>query len=448
MQRYEALRKVIAAIKPKRILEVGTWNGGRAVEMATEALKHGPVHYTGIDLFEDATAETDAAELNVKAHHSLLEVTERLREFCLANPGFSFDLRRGNSREILSDLGESFDFAFIDGGHSVETIRSDLMAVKNIPVVAADDFYGPDESGPGPEIEQFGCNLILKSGEVGNGWLVLPQKDPVRGGGTVQMAVRGWHPQMNLVVKTKNCVPDEMIQENIQFALESGLPKIEVCQAHAERAIVVSAGPSLKSYLDEIRSSEGKVVCVKHAHDTLIENGIVPWACVLLDPRPHVRDFIENPHPDVTYIVASMCHRSTLERLMERKAKTLLYHAMVGAGENKIIKEGFFVGGGSCAATRGISVLHVLGFRQFVLYGFDSCYPEKPSGPRADYQKVDVLGKQYWTDMELVAQAQDFEKLLLQGFVDLEVKGEGMISHIWERKRPRMTLEGLEQRLG
>jgi len=449
MSRYDVLPRIISEAKPKCILEVGTWNGKNAVRMATQALKNGPVHYIGVDLFEEATAESDAAELNVKAHASLSEVTERLEEFQFVSPGFTFELHKGNSRDILPTLDlSSVEMAFIDGGHSVETVSSDLAAVESVPLLVVDDFYVKDDQDRCPDITQFGCNAILQAGTAGMGWLVLPDRDPVITGGYVQMAVRGWKPPMNLVVKTKNCVPDEMIQENIAFALASGLPLLEVCRQHSERAVLVSAGPSVKDQLDEIRSTKGKIVCVKHAHDLLIENGIIPWACVLLDPRPHVQDFIENPHPDVTYIVASMCHRSTLERLIERKAKVVLYHAMVGAGENKIIKEGFFVGGGSCAATRGIAVLHVLGFRKMVLYGYDSCYPEKPTGPREDYQKVSVMGRSFWTDMELVAQAQDFEKLLQQGFVDLTVKGDGMISHIWKKRRPQMTLSQLEARLG
>ena len=36
------------------------------------------------------------------------------------------------------------------------------------------------------------------------------------------------------------------------------------------------------------------------------------------------------------------------------------------------------VSGGTTAASRGISVMHMLGFRKFALYGYDSCFWEKP----------------------------------------------------------------------
>lgn len=449
MSRYDQLKAVIDGVKPKRILEVGTWCGLRAIDMVERAMKHEPkVHYIGIDLFELATSDTDAVELNVKKHFSLAEVEERLQGYRFTHPGFTFELHRGFSRDVLPNIDKTVDLAFVDGGHSIDTISFDLKSLQDVPVLVADDFYMADEQEKIPDTKQFGCNAVLESGQVGKGWLVLPIQDPVKGGGYVRMAVRGWQPKVNLQVKTRNCVPDEQIQENIKFAVSQNLNMIQICKPAKERALMVSAGPSVQKYLDEIRSAKGRIICVKHSHDLLIENGIIPWACILLDPRDHVQDFIENPHPDVHYIVASMVHRTTLERLIERNAKILVYHAMVGAGEGDLIKQGFFVGGGSCAATRGISVLHVLGFRKFTLYGFDSCYPEKPTGPREDYQRVEVIGRKFWTDMELVAQAQDFEKLMGQGFVDLRVKGDGMISHIWKQRRPRQTLAGVEAAFG
>ena len=54
--RYKQLADLIRAYKPKTILETGTWNGGRAIEMALASFKHqDSVHYIGFDLFEDAT---------------------------------------------------------------------------------------------------------------------------------------------------------------------------------------------------------------------------------------------------------------------------------------------------------------------------------------------------------------------------------------------------------
>lgn len=435
--RYNQLIPIIEKSKPKTIVEVGTWNGHRAIMMATEALKHQKeVHYTGFDLFEDATAETDDKELNVKPHHAKSEVEKRLKAFQDENPGFKFSLIKGDTNKTLWSYDfPSIDLAFIDGGHSVETIKNDYDALQHAKVIVMDDFY------VGRDTAQHGCNEIVKDLD----HVVLPQKDPVKGGGKVQMVLlpkAAWPGKVNVKIKTQNCVPDEEIQSNITYALPRIQRWVAETKLHDETAIMVSAGPSFREHLDEIATEPGRIVCVKHAHDTLIESGIIPWGCMLLDPRSHVQDFIENPHPEVTYFVASMCHPTTIDRLLERGARVFGYHAHVGAGEESLLKDTILIGGGSTSAVRGISVLHTLGFRKFKLYGYDSCYPEKPDlsvkNKRGDpkYVSVKVSGRQFWSDAELIAQAQDFDVLMSAGRdMDLEVIGDGMIPHIWQLKR-------------
>ena len=132
------------------------------------------------------------------------------------------------------------------------------------------------------------------------------------------------HVQKKLVVKTKNSVPDETIQNHITYAKSYGLEMIQECGIHHNTAVLVSGGPSYKEHLEEIREHQRNgdfIVCVKTSHDTLIEEGIIPWACVLLDPRDHVLDFVEKPHHDVTYITATQVHPKTLNRLLGANAR-------------------------------------------------------------------------------------------------------------------------------
>lgn len=183
-----------------------------------------------------------------------------------------------------------------------------------------------------------------------------------------------------------------------------------------------------------------------------------------------------------------MCHTSTLDRLLEKNAQIWAYNALVGAGEEKIlVPHGhFMIPGGSTSATRGLAVLRVLGFRHFRLFGYASSYADidvvRKKGAtywneRADnfdfmarqcaiaahyWRELDVdkastisqeivkdsqalpkivapvyvvmpdiggdkLGD-FWTDNELVAQAQDFEKLAkAMGDCKFEVFGDGFI---------------------
>ena len=114
--RYMKLLKAVREKSPKCIVEVGTWNGGRAMEMLN--LAPDAVYY-GFDLFEDATPETDSEEFNIKKHYSVKDVEMRLT-------GFKAYLIKGNTRETLKTFKPEIpvDFVWLDGGHSVETTTS------------------------------------------------------------------------------------------------------------------------------------------------------------------------------------------------------------------------------------------------------------------------------------------------------------------------------------
>lgn len=162
MSRYKELIELVRDLRPFHIIEIGTWNGQRAAQMMGVS----NAFYTGFDLFEEATQETNKAEMNVKAASSMLDVAKSIE-----SAGFTrFALIRGNTRETLPAYfqgnPERFDFAFIDGGHSEETILSDFKLIyENIDpggTIVLDDYYEP-------ALEGFGCNFLLDRGELMEG---------------------------------------------------------------------------------------------------------------------------------------------------------------------------------------------------------------------------------------------------------------------------------------
>lgn len=199
--RYVLLAHLIADLKPTRIIEVGTWNGERAMIMAGVAMSQnvGPVHYVGFDLFEDGSPATDSQELNVKPHFTEEAVRNRLSEFAAKYSGFSFGLHKGNSRETVEHYVKQTEredyggptFVFIDGGHSVETIQSDFDNLRDLAdLIVMDDFYEG-----GPDTTKFGCNQIFEELPVEHS-VLLPEKDPMLGGGTVRLAVYAHKPAL------------------------------------------------------------------------------------------------------------------------------------------------------------------------------------------------------------------------------------------------------------
>lgn len=195
--RYAKILREIRLSKAKVILEVGTWNGDRAVEMMDEALRasNSKVSYYGFDLFEDITPAKSKEEFNVKAPHAFESVEKKLSDWTRAHPGTSFHLERGDTKKTLPDWVDWFkgskfvDLAWIDGGHSVMTILSDWTNVRKVMkpwgVVLFDDYY---LGGP-IDVSKVGSNGVVASIREEYGWRteILEPGDPVSGGGIVKI---------------------------------------------------------------------------------------------------------------------------------------------------------------------------------------------------------------------------------------------------------------------
>jgi hypothetical protein len=160
-RRYVNLFRTIYERRCLRIVEIGTWNGVHAEQMIRVAAARADVRqvrYVGFDLFEALTAEQFRLEFS-KRPPSYDEVQRRLR-----GTGADIQLVPGNTRVTLpqsAGLLAEADFVFIDGGHSVETITSDLNAVigavrPGIPIIL-DDYY----VDPGPELAGLGCQTVI-----------------------------------------------------------------------------------------------------------------------------------------------------------------------------------------------------------------------------------------------------------------------------------------------
>jgi len=153
INRYSNLFIEIDALKPVTIAEIGTWNAIHASKMITTARKHNPnIKYYGFDLFEDMTDKVKAKEIHAKKN-----VTKSMAETKLKSINADYELICGNTMDTLPEFVTrmksadlTLDFVFIDGGHSLETIKSDwywisqLMNAKS--VIILDDYYVGDMS--------------------------------------------------------------------------------------------------------------------------------------------------------------------------------------------------------------------------------------------------------------------------------------------------------------
>lgn len=156
-QRYRNLFSTIDATHAKRIMEVGTWTGARALQMITEAKKFhlaSEIEYYGFDLFEGMSEEVYKTEISKKPP-TQKDVEDRLRI-----SGAKISLFKGDTMVTMPSVCPALpkmDFIYIDGGHSYETIANDWncskMLMHESTVVIFDDYWLNRDDG--------GCKKII-----------------------------------------------------------------------------------------------------------------------------------------------------------------------------------------------------------------------------------------------------------------------------------------------
>jgi hypothetical protein len=161
--RYQTLIREVLDHKCSSILEVGVFNGRnslRMIEAAKANFSPADIHYYGFDLFEMLT------ETELKEEFSKMPLTEQQIFDKLSPTGAHIHLYKGFSQKTLKSFvqerqGINLDFIYIDGGHSIDTIRSDWNNLKPLikprTVVIFDDYYENDEDF----ILGKGCNKLI-----------------------------------------------------------------------------------------------------------------------------------------------------------------------------------------------------------------------------------------------------------------------------------------------
>lgn len=149
--RYKQIFKEIESLKPVSIMEIGTWNGERAVQMIRVAMKFRPVSeisYVGFDLFETITKDVYKHEI------SKIPPFQKVVLNNLSATGANIKLFVGYTEETMKniDLLLNIDFVFIDGGHAAETVLNDWKGVQKVmnknTTVIFDDYWHNRHDGP------------------------------------------------------------------------------------------------------------------------------------------------------------------------------------------------------------------------------------------------------------------------------------------------------------
>ncbi len=173
--RYDNLVREIERIRPFRIVEVGTCKGERAEMMIRAASQYSDVEYYGFDLFEAPPDEELSAR---KQPWPVEKVADRL-----GGLGAAIRLIKGDTRDTLREFTvKNVDLAFIDGGHSDATVRSDFEAILGMVAphasIMLDDYWNYKEGGcnalvDGLDRELFHVELLEPVDEFKKPWGTL-----------------------------------------------------------------------------------------------------------------------------------------------------------------------------------------------------------------------------------------------------------------------------------
>lgn len=228
-------------------------------------------------------------------------------------------------------------------------------------------------------------------------------------------------------------VADEQMLENIRSSLSRNLPLVKPCKRHDKVMCVAAGGPSLE---DTIGALEGVIVTANAGLGYLLDHGVEPWACGLLDAREHIADLIE-PRKTVFFFVASTCHPRVFDKLAG--CPVGLWHPAGMPGiEYELPKDTDMIGGGTTMGLRWINLGYYMGFRRFEMHGLDSSYRGMQTHAypdRRDGEAPNLVIDGYPTAINFLQQVKDFLELraFFAGLDDkptINLHGDGLLQHM------------------
>ena len=137
---FDILKEIIGDAKCKFIAEVGTHKGGTAQQLISLfAPKVDHLTYYGYDIFdaENPDQEFHKRERNGKAPAAFDAATATLKKMQRVHENVSYKLYKGFTTDTMEST--KFDFVYIDGGHSYETVKHDYEKVKDSSIIVFDD---------------------------------------------------------------------------------------------------------------------------------------------------------------------------------------------------------------------------------------------------------------------------------------------------------------------
>lgn len=238
---------------------------------------------------------------------------------------------------------------------------------------------------------------------------------------------------------------------NMRSALARGLKEVMACKPHGHTLSIAAGGPSLADTIGEI---EGHIAAMNGSLKFLLERGIVPEFCGVLDSSPHMADIVV-ADPRVRYLVASNCDPALFDKLLEAGCRVWLWHPTpysIGTEDGaRVVKAAhpdnwLMIAGGSTMGLRWVNLGYVLGYRDFHLHGLDSSFRGTETHAYGDRRStrewvesssIEIAGHK--TSLNFLQQVEDFAAMLERFSaediepVSVAVHGSGLLQTCWTR---------------
>lgn len=138
---FTVMKEIIGDAKCKFIGEIGTHHGGTAYQLVAHFAKRvDEVTYHGYDIFDAVRGDRQFAkkERNGKGAGFLDRAKTKLAKANKRYGNVSYKFFEGLTTDTLTKP-VVFDFVYIDGGHSYETVKHDYSMVKDSKIIVFDD---------------------------------------------------------------------------------------------------------------------------------------------------------------------------------------------------------------------------------------------------------------------------------------------------------------------
>ena len=249
----------------------------------------------------------------------------------------------------------------------------------------------------------------------------------------------------------------DKLMSNLRTNIKRHLPQVYPYDVSDAQCVIVCGGPSVRHSVEAITQhyEQGHcIVAVNGTYKRLQENGIIPTVFIMLDGRPENIEFISHPIMTCRHLIATQCDPSIFEALADYSVT--MWHGGSCEEEQKLLHEYylgrfFMVSGGTTVTIKALSLMRLLGFQFYDIYGFDSCWEgelhhgfAQPMNDKDKLAKVDCAGRTYMCSPWHVRQAKDFLNNIRQRghLYKMRVHGPGLIAHLLKTGAEMQISEG------